>query len=94
MPLCLLHSLNSLPVFWPCLSASHILTLQAFRLSDFSIQQLVFTVLGYGRAAGYLATLLHEYKYCAKLPPPETAAHCDEAKEVQGRYKIMQSEMS
>lgn len=27
--------------------------------------------------AGYLVTLLHEYKYCAKLPPTEVAAWCD-----------------
>lgn len=30
-----LHFLISFPVFWPCLSVSHILTLQALELSDF-----------------------------------------------------------
>lgn len=75
----LLHFLISFPVFWPCLSASHILTHSYCKLLSFLISSgnQESTQLNYALASGYLGTLLHQYTLCAKLLSAQVAAWCD-----------------
>lgn len=72
----LLHFLISFPVFWPCLSPSHILTFSRSWAFWFHLAARE-TSMDYAHAAGYLETLLHQYMHCAKLHSAQVAAWCN-----------------